>query len=250
MKRTRMQRVRTWALVALAVPFAFLSATGEPGFAAPTGIAPAAKVAPPPASGGDGGQAYSEGEQALEQIATPFRALRTFQAKFVQTQQWVGMDDAAVFRGVLSISRPNRFRIEYTDPKGHVQVSDGTQVWTYVPENEQVLLLPLREEQSRGDVLTRILEESRPDPVLERGTLDGKPVRILTLIPPAGLDLDHVRLWTAEGSSAILQYELTETGGNRTTYRLEEIRENPDLDEKLFRFTAPPGVPVVEVGAP
>lgn len=194
--------------------------------------------------------AYSEGEEALEQIAAPFSALRTFQADFVQTQRWIGMDETVQYKGVLSIARPNRFRIEYTDPKGHLQVSDGTQVWTYVPENGQVLLLPLRDEQSRGDFLTRILEESQPAPRLERGTLDGKPVRILSLTPPEGLELDHVRLWTEEGSSAILQYELTERGGNQTTYRLEKIRENPELDERLFHFEPPPGVPVVEVGAP
>ncbi|MCA9729098.1 MAG: outer membrane lipoprotein carrier protein LolA, partial [Candidatus Eisenbacteria bacterium] len=77
----------------------------------------------------------TDGEVALRQIAAPFAALRTFQAKFVQTQSWVGMDEVAEYRGVLSISRPNRFRIEYSEPKGHLQVSDGTQVWTYVPGN-------------------------------------------------------------------------------------------------------------------
>lgn len=241
MNRYRLEMVRA-ALPLLGV-FGLLSVNSQTASAAVT------EAAPPPAHDEPSGS-YSEGERALWQIATPFRALRTFQAKFVQTQSWVGMDDEPQYKGVLSIARPNRFRIEYTDPKGHVQVSDGTQVWTYVPENEQVLLLPLREEQSRGDFLTRILEESKPAPELERGTLEGKMVRILSLTPPEGLELGHVRLWTEEGSSAILQYEMTELGGNRTTYRLEEIRENPDLDERLFHFEAPPGVPVVEVGAP
>ena len=58
------------------------------------------------------------------------------------------------------------------------------------------------------------------------------------------------RVRAGEDSGRILQYEFTEMAGNRTTYRLTKTEEDPDLDEALFRFKPPSGVPVVEVGAP
>lgn len=158
------------------------------------------------------------------------------------------MDEDLVYTGTLYLLRPNRFRIQYQEPKGHVQVSDGTQVWTYVPENKQALVTHLDEGDARGDFLLRILQDSKAEPQIQSDLLDDKPARVLSLIPPPGLDLSRVRIWTREGSSAILQYELTEASGNRTSYRLLNVRENPALEPSLFRFEAPAGVPIVEVG--
>lgn len=190
----------------------------------------------------------SPGARTLREIAEPFRALDSFEAEFVQRQSWVGMDEDLVYKGTLYLLRPNRFRIQYDEPKGHLQISDGEQVWTYVPENGQALLTRLGEGDARGDFLLRILEESQAEPQIQSDLVDDEPARVLTLIPPAGLDLSRVRIWTREGSSAILQYELTEASGNRTSYRLLRVRENPKLDPSLFRFEPPAGVPVVEVG--
>jgi len=190
----------------------------------------------------------SPGARALRAVAEPFQALETFRAEFVQSQEWIGSDEPTFYRGNLYIQRPGQFRIEYSEPKGHLQVSDGTHVWTYVPENEQVLVAQLPPGLENNDLLGRILEESRAEQEIESVSLDGEEVEVITLHPPIDLELRTVRLWTGAASSEILQYELTESSGNRTTYRLKRTWENPELEEDLFRFEAPKGVPVVEVG--
>ncbi|MEZ4651811.1 MAG: outer membrane lipoprotein carrier protein LolA [Candidatus Eisenbacteria bacterium] len=200
-----------------------------------------------PARAEEGGSAPSPAAIALGRAAAPFLALHTFQAEFVQTQEWVGMDDPSFFKGMLYLERPNRFRLQYEEPKGHLQVCDGETVYTYVPENEQVLAARLPRD-GRADLLGRILEESVPDPETQEAELDGVPVRILTLDPPDGLELESVRLWTRSDSGAILQYELNELSGNRSTFRFMKTWSDPKLDPDLFRFEAPKGVPVVEVG--
>lgn len=189
------------------------------------------------------------GEIALRRVAVPFLSLDSFRAEFVQTQFWVGMEDSTVSRGRLLLKRPNRFRIEYREPKGHLQVSDGRSVWTYVPEHREVLLARLPE-GSGGDLLRRILEESRPDAEVLRGVIDKRPAEILLLRPPEELGLVQVRLWTDPSANAILQYEIEDVSGNRSLYRLTRTEANPPLEESLFAFRAPEGVPVVEVGSP
>lgn len=157
------------------------------------------------------------------------------------------MDDPSFFKGMLYLERPNRFRLEYSEPQGHLQVCDGERVFTYVPENEQVLSTRLPPD-GRADLLGRILEESTPDPEIEKTELDGIPVEVLSLAPPEGLDLERVRLWTRSDSGAILQYELIELSGNQSTFRFLKTWSDPEIDPELFHFVAPPGVPVVEVG--
>ncbi|MCB9462557.1 MAG: outer membrane lipoprotein carrier protein LolA [Candidatus Eisenbacteria bacterium] len=189
----------------------------------------------------------SPAQAALQRAAEPFLRLHTFKAEFVQTQEWVGMDDPSFFRGVLYLERPNKFRKEYSEPAGTLQLCDGETVYTYVPENEQVLAVTLPRD-GRADILGRILEESVAHPEVAEADLDGIAVRILTLDPPDGLELESVRLWTRSDSGAILQYELNELSGNRDTYRLIETWSDPKLDPNLFQFEPPKGVPVVEVG--
>lgn len=210
----------------------------------------AAPARPEGPAGAGAATASTPGEKLLRAVAEPFRKLRTFEADFLQDQTWVGSDDVAHYRGTLFLMRPNRFRIEYQDPKGNVQVSDGTQVWTYVPENGQVLLAPLDASANGRDFLQTILDESVPEAAVVETKVDGRPARLLTLDPPSDLELQRVRLWIEKDRDRILQYELDEVSGNRSTYRLTHVRENPDLSPSLFRFEPPQGVPVVEVGAP
>lgn len=200
-------------------------------------------------SGASAAGAENAGETLLRAVSGPFLALDTFQAGFEQTQHWVGMDEPTVSKGTLYLKRPNLFRIEYTEPKGHLQLSDGKTVWTYIPENGEVLKTTLPEGQG-GDLLRRILTESRPEPDLATDEVLGRRCRVLSLIPAEDLGLSRVRLWTPNGSSAILQYEIEDGSGNRSLFRLDRTRQNPTLKGSLFEFTPPTGVPVIEVGAP
>lgn len=193
----------------------------------------------------------SPGSQALEEIADAFLRLRTFEAEFEQTQEWVGQDETPTYRGTLYLMRPNLFRIEYREPKGHLQVSDGETVWTYVPENGEVLATRLSGAAGEGgDLLRWVLEEGIPEPATDEDRLDGREMRVVSLRLPEGVGVARVRIWTPPGSSKIMQYEVTDTAGNRSTYRLLKVRENPVLDRSRFVFQPPPGVPVVELGAP
>lgn len=194
-------------------------------------------------------RAASVGTERLRAVAAPFLALERYQADFTQTQYWVGVDDPTVSKGTLSLERGGRFRIEYRVPKGHLQVSDGKQVWTYLPENGEVLLAALPD-AAGVDLLRRILEGSQADSLVEAAKLDGRGAEVLSLTPPEELGLSRVRLWTEPAGSAILQYEVVDASGNRSIYRLDKTKQNPSFPASHFSFVPPPGVPVVEVGAP
>jgi outer membrane lipoprotein carrier protein len=188
---------------------------------------------------------------ALREVAALLLGLDSFQADFEQTQEWVGMDAPAAARGTLYLRRPNLFRIEYAQPKGHLQVSDGSRVWTWVPENGEVLLARLSDGPGgSSDPLRWVLETGRAEPGVVADTVDGGPSRCIVLVPGAGSGLKQVRLWTRPSSPDLIRYEYEDDGGNRTLYRLIRTQKNLALDAEFFRFTPPPGVPVVELGSP
>jgi outer membrane lipoprotein carrier protein len=204
-----------------------------------------------PGQDSSGVAAATPGARALREIASDLQSLETFQAEFEQRQEWVGMDPSPPYRGTLYLKRPNLFRIEYREPAGHLQVSDGTKVWTWIPENGEVLVAVLENAGAGGgDLLRWVLTHSRAEAEIVSETLDDGPARRLTLQPEEGLGLTRVRLWTSPGSANVRQYEVTDAAGNVTVYRLRKTRRNPGLADDLFRFSPPDGVPVVELGAP
>jgi len=238
-------------LLALLLPLLPVLPVSPAGPGAPWGaagfLAPAAAAAALP----EAQAAASAGESALRRLSADLQSLDTFQAEFVQTQEWAGMEPSAPYRGTLSLMRPNLFRIEYADPAGHLQVSDGARVWTWIPENGEVLMADLQKTGSAGgDLLRWVLNNSRAEPHLETVELEGSPAEVLLLAPEEGLGVSGVRIWLRPGTTEIRQYEVVDSSGNRTLYRLTKIRRNPRLSPELFRFTPPSGVPVVEIGAP
>jgi outer membrane lipoprotein carrier protein len=255
MRAVRVRRVGP----AIAALLLFCSAAvPAPGTVAavPAGVSasPAAAAGSPPATGGAGNSetvADSPGTAVLKEVAGRLLGLETFEAEFEQTQEWVGMDEPARARGVLYLRRPNLFRIEYREPRGHLQVSDGRKVWTMVPENREVLVSDLSSGPGgSGDPLRWILETSRAEPEVAADTVAGLAARKISLVPAPGSGLRRVRLWTRPGSPDLLVYEFEDEGGNLTRYRLTRTRSNPSLDPALFRFVPPPDIPVVELGAP
>ncbi len=227
------------------------AASAEPVSAATSVVASVA--APEPAGAVvAAADSTSDGARALRRIADRFLALDTFSAEFEQFQYWIGADTTSPSFGTLYLKRPDLFRIEYRQPKGHLQVSDGKTVWTYVPENREVLTTRLKGEAGKGggDLLRWVLENSRAEAAVQKDVVEGRPAVAVTLNPDPGLGLSRVRLWTRPGSPDLIQYEITDSSGNRSVYLLSKARYHPSLSASLFRFTPPPGVPVVELGQP
>ncbi len=206
---------------------------------------PARAVSEPDAAG------VSDGQRLLDRLSGVYLGMETLRIDFIQTQDWVGMEDIPPWRGSLLLMRPDRFRIEYEEPAGHLQVGDGERVWTYVPENAEVLVTRVSDTGGAGgDLLRWILETGMPDPEVPQVTLRSEPALVLTLRPAEGLGIEMVRIWNEPDGPGILQYEMLDSSGNRNLYRVVSMRPNEEIDPSVFRFQAPNGVPVIELGSP
>lgn len=76
-----------------------------------------------------------EGEQLLERFLTQSK---TMSADFVQTLRTDDNEVLQESKGRFYLSRPGRFRWNYTEPYQQEIVSDGEQVWIYDVDLKQV----------------------------------------------------------------------------------------------------------------
>jgi outer membrane lipoprotein-sorting protein len=169
--------------------------------------------APPPGSGGEAGAAAP----LLARLRARLDAREVFQSSFLQSSYWVAFDEADSAAGILTVAPPDRFRLDYERPAGHLIGSDGRRVWTFVPED-------------------------RSGPDSDHGPVVRVPLRAR---PSWGVIELHVDLARATGMP--VGYGYTDEEGNRFIFAFRDPRFVSAVDEGLFRFSVPEGYELFEV---
>jgi outer membrane lipoprotein carrier protein len=189
--------------------------------------------------------AAAPGPQAGQQRVEAFlRGLDGLQAQFKQTltdRNGQTVDEAS---GTLAISRPDRFRWDYRQPYQQIIVADGTRIWIYDSDLEQVTVRKLDETLSATPAMllsgrSSLSDNFKVTQVSREGALDW--VRM----EPKRDDTDFK--WVRLGfEGALLKYmQLADKLGQTTSLEFSKLERNPPLDPSRFTFTVPPGADVI-----
>ena len=167
-----------------------------------------------------------------------------FAADFEQTLYDEGGEAVQSSAGTVLLQRPGRFAWEYTEPAGQRIVADGSRVWLYDPELEQVSVNRL-DERTGGTPLVVLMGEAPLDEafaVSALGESDG--IEWVELLPKGEVaDFEAVFLGFAEAGLAAM--ELRDSFGQATQIRFSDFRANVEVAPDAFEFTVPEGVDVI-----
>ncbi len=176
---------------------------------------------------------------------------RDFSAEFVQRER-DGLNQTLVEEGHVYVRRPNMARWEYRIPEEKLFVTDGSEVYSYVPADRQVR--HGRFDETVDDRLPFMLLLGRSD--LERefeGRITrpvGEPVVpgacVLDIAPDESDDFRSLRLEVDSETYDIVRFVLESDDGYSSEFVFRNVNSNENLDEELFRFVPPPGVRLVE----
>ena len=184
------------------------------------------------------------GMDAVQAIEAHYSGLVDLTAKAVQKNFLKSVDKTQTFDGLLSIKKPGKLRLEYTN--GQVIVIDGRDAWFYSKKSSQAIRRTFKDfEQAnipvafllgagaiRQDFDVSISEAGKP------GTLDLVPKR-------PGAAMKKLRLH-ADDTGRITQMIIYDRSGNTSDIRFSDVKEGVGLDDALFRFKVPKGTEVIE----
>ncbi len=173
-----------------------------------------------------------------------FKGLKTMRAEFVQTLVDAEQRVKEESEGVLLLERPGRFRLDYSKPYSQLYVADGTRIWMYDKDLEQVTVRP--QDEALGSTPAMLLSGSEP---LERNfTLqelgDHEGFTWIDL-KPKEKDASFAYIRLALDGEVIRAMEMVDSFGQMTRLFFHTVNRNPKVDAGAFRFTPPPGVDVV-----
>ena len=176
-----------------------------------------------------------------------------FSANFVHSYRGGVLKQQATERGTLLVKKPGKMRWEYTAPEKKLFVSDGHKIYSYIPEDRQVIVGTMsRDDQAptpalfltgKGDI-TRDFTAAF-DKVSEART--GSVVLKLT---PKRREPEYESLTLVlEPKTLTLEMLITiDAQGGRSAFTFSNLKENVGVSDNQFVFKMPRNVDVVTDG--
>ncbi len=152
--------------------------------------------------------------------------------------------------GTIKISKPGKIRWDYTKPDEQVLVSNGTKVFMYFAQSEQMIVQTLAEYLSSdvtysffvgsGNILEDFTVHPAERPAIGKG-------HVVKLIPKEEHpQVDFLHIWVEKDSFTLTRLEIVDHFGSVTDLRFRNMEINSVVPASVFVFTPPPGTEILE----
>lgn len=189
-------------------------------------------------------EVFSQRVWATNPLQDFIASTRTLSAQFTQVVIDRAGRKVQESQGSLYLSRPGKFRWVYAKPYAQLVVGDGSRLWVYDQDLEQVTVRKLDEAlgESPAALLAGNNEVERLFNLRQAGEADGLVWLEATPRNKQG-SFEAVRMGFK--GDDLLAMEVRDNFGQITHLRFSAIRRNSRLSADLFRFTPPKGVDVI-----
>jgi len=146
--------------------------------------------------------------------------------------------------GTMQFSRPGKFRWEYEKPYAQTIVGDGTRLWIYDKDLNQVTVRKLDSAlgASPAALLAGSNEIEKTYTLTNLGNQEG--LEWLEAVPRTR-DTAFERIRLGFSGSTLQAMELRDQFGQVTVIRFADLERNPKLPAETFSFTPPKGADVI-----
>ena len=183
---------------------------------------------------------------SLDRLSKFFEQDNTYFAEFYQVILDEGLFLVEESVGLLWLSRPNRFRWEYSEPFAQTIVSDGINIWEYDVELEQATVRKFTDvvDRSAAQILagTNDLEENY---IVEDLDIQGQ-LAWVSIQPKTEESAQFQSMRLGFDERSLRSVEILDTLGNTTRLQLLDVVQGSEFDEATFQIVIPQGVDLID----
>jgi outer membrane lipoprotein carrier protein len=169
---------------------------------------------------------------------------KTAEADFTQTVSDRNGRVSQQASGKMAFARPGKFRWDYSKPYEQVIVGDGVKLWLYDADLEQVTVKALGDAIA-GTPAALLAGDNAIEKYFflkDAGEADGLEWLEAT---PKNKDTSFERIRMGFKGDTLVQMELSDLFGQRTTLKLSRMVRNPSIPPSRFTFTPPKGADII-----
>jgi outer membrane lipoprotein carrier protein len=184
------------------------------------------------------------GAAGLDMLRIFLQQTTTGKARFAQIIVDKNLKQLQQATGTMHFARPGKFRWEYEKPYEQLIVGDGSRLWVYDKDLNQVSVRKL--DQALGDSPAALLAGSNEIEKIYTMTNLGNQEGLdwVEALPKSKENaFERIRLGFSSGGLEAM--ELRDQFGQVTVIKFAAVERNPKLSPELFRFVPPKGADVI-----
>lgn len=192
----------------------------------------------------------SNAREVAARIDARYNRMKTLRADFTENYSGGGIERSE--SGTLWLKKPGKMCWNYTSPQKKIFVSNGSTAWFYVPGEHQVRRTTVKKLDDLRSPIRYLLGHTKLEKELRGLSLatDVKPENtgdvVLRGVPVGMEDRISEVLLESDGQGFLRRIVMEELDGSTTEFRLENQRENVEMDDAAFQFRPPAGVEVLQ----
>lgn len=189
--------------------------------------------------------AYANGLQSFRAFIKDTQGMRADFQQVVADAQGKKVQEVT---GTMSLQRQvegaGKFRWDYNKPYVQQIVGDGTRVWLYDPDLNQVTVRPMGKAlgNSPAALLAGSKQIEQSFEVREAPTKEGLDWVVASAKEP---DSGFEKIYLGFKSYHLQKMQLYDNFGNITSIQFLKLEVNPKLETQLFNFTPPAGADIL-----
>lgn len=173
-----------------------------------------------------------------------------FSAEFTQSSTLKAMQITDTARGHAVFKRPAKMRWTYEAPDPQEIITDGTHLWLYRPEDNQVAVgaFPAFFGDGKGASFLSNIKVLREKftVTMETRTVDGDAVLRLKPLTLSD-DIERIELTVSAATADIYRIATVNSYGDETVIELSHIKNETALDDSLFTFNVPDNIDIIQL---
>lgn len=188
--------------------------------------------------------------ELAQAVQRKYDGVTDFSADFVHTYRGGVLKKQLTEKGHMRVKKPGKMRWEYTTPEEKMFVSDGLKMYSYIPQDKQVMVATVPADDATTPALFLAGKGSLTrDFTASLGEVPaGLPAgtRALKLVPRKPQpDYDWLVLLLDPGTLSLRGLVANDAQGGTSSFTFANLKENLGTSDKEFAFKIPRGVDVV-----
>lgn len=173
---------------------------------------------------------------------------RSFSAAFTQTSIMTALDISETASGRAWFSHPGKMKWQYLEPERHDIITNGTTLWIYRPDENQVMRGDATQffASGAGGAFLSDISKLRDNFTVTVTESTDQWVELQLDAPPDNPDIQTIRIQVTRNDFQIQMVTTVNTLGDITLFELSDIRFL-ELPDDWFEFAVPPGTSIIDM---